>query len=75
MKAKGFDTSGLVLSEETQRLKEFVIKKEDREKVSGNVLQALVLYDEELRKIDISRCKNVKGGFFFGEIFPFRPSS
>ena len=75
LKVKGFDTSSMVLSEETRRLKEFVIKEEDREKVSGNVLQALVLYDEELRKIDISECKNVKGGFFFGDIFLFRPSN
>ena len=59
---KGFDTSKMVVNEETRQLEAFVIFVEkDRAKVVGDrVLDSLALYGG-LKKIDLNECKDLEG--------------
>ena len=59
---KGFDTSKMVVNEETRQLEAFVIFEEkDRAKVVGDrVLDSLALYGG-LKKIDLNECKELEG--------------
>ena len=59
---KGFDTSKMVLNEETRQLEAFVIfEVKDRAKVVGDrVLDSLALYGG-LKKIDLNECEEFEG--------------